>query len=87
MYSSIPLTGWCLFLALHSQVYFLKKYNTVIILCLLAKNKAHMYKRHALNDGTSYTNPLFHSFNPVCIQRLNKVVIMLAQCYEVEITF
>ena len=31
----------------HTRIYFLKRYNTVIILCLLAQNKAHLYKTHA----------------------------------------
>ena len=41
------------------RVYFLQRYNTVIILCLLAQNKAHLYKTHALNDRTSNNNLLF----------------------------
>ena len=65
------------------RVYFLKRYNTVIFLYFLAKNKAYLYKRHAWN---THDNVLFPSFNPVCIQRLCSVVTRLVQCYEVEIT-
>ena len=40
--SFLSLTGQCLFLALPSTSIVSKKYNTVIILCLFAKNKAHL---------------------------------------------
>ena len=48
-----------------------ERYNTIIIVCLLAQNKAHLYKRHARNDRTSNKNFLFSSFNPVYIKFLN----------------
>ena len=41
---SFRLLGGAYFWPYLRGVYFLKRYNGVIILCSLAKNKAHLYK-------------------------------------------
>ena len=53
---------------------------------LTRPEQAHLYKRHAWNDQTSYNNLLFPSFKPVCIQHLNNVVTMLVQRYVLDVS-
>ena len=43
------------------RVYFLKRYNGVIILCSLVSNKAHLYKRLARDDQMSHNRYIWYT--------------------------
>ena len=60
------------------RVYFLKRYNTVINLCSLAQNKAHLYKRHVQMIGCCTTGI---SNIQVCISLTDCILLYLCNSY------